>query len=77
MKYYSIRKSKNLNILTFNPNLIDLIKDADGWVIRLLINKIISNIKALKGNNVSVDYESISQIEDIINFMVTISSMIN
>ena len=49
MKYYSVRKSKNLNILVFNSNFIDLVKDANGWKINT--NKEYAYTPAMKSWN--------------------------
>lgn len=64
---YTIRKnkSKNGHIITFKKEFYDLIKDDDGWVIRVFINTIIKKIREIK-NNVSIDFECDKKINEII-----------
>lgn len=66
--FYTIRKNKakNGNIVTFKNSFYDLIKDADGWVIRVFISTLLKKIGEYKGN-LSINFECDNKINDIIN----------
>ena len=66
-KLYSLRtRSNNETIMTFKERFYDLIKNKDGWVIRLFIQKIRKDIEQLRGKCL-INGESTNRIEDIIS----------
>lgn len=68
MALYTIRKSKKecFHIVSFKKKFLELISEADGWCIRVLIAKIIKDLSALKGR-VVIDADSQDLINEVIS----------